>query len=300
MDAFPAYFPLAGKTVVVAGSGEAAEAKARLFVGSPANVLRIEGAAALEQQTYCGAVLAFIADPDEAFVTRAAAAARSAGVLVNVTDRPQLCDFTTPAVIDRGEVVAAIGTGGASPMLAAMLRNDIEQQIPEGTGRVAALFRQFQEQVRTRFPELGQRRAFLRLALSGPAAQAALAGDMVLAAEHFVQAINAGAATLGSVQYIDGKGPADLITLRASRALAAADILIVDPAIDLNIVAMVRRDAERMPLEAATTQYLARQVAAGRRVVRIVSTPPHREMAELAEFGSRVEVLATAIDLPPA
>ena len=299
MDAFPAYFPLAGKTVVVAGSGEAAEAKARLFVGSPATVVRIEGAMALEQRSYFGAILAFIADPDEVFVTAAAAAARSVGVLVNVTDRPQLCDFTTPAVVDRGEVVAAIGTGGASPMLAAMLRNAIEQQIPEGTGRVAALFRQFQDQVRARFPELSQRRAFLRLALSGPAAQAALAGDMALAADHFVRAIDAGAATLGSVQYIDGKGPADLITLRASRALAAADILIVDPRVDQTIVAMARRDAERMPLAEATTQHLARQVEAGLRVVRIVSTPPHREIAELAATGLRVEVLATVLDAPP-
>lgn len=286
--------------MVVAGTGEAAEAKARLFVGSPATVVRIEGVMALEQRSYSGAILAFIADPDEVFVNRAAAVARSAGILVNVTDRPRLCDFTTPALIDRGEVVAAIGTGGSSPMLAAMLRNDIEQQIPEGTGRVAALFRQFQDQVRARFPELSQRRAFLRLALSGPAAQAALAGDMALATDHFVRAIDAGAAILGSVQYIDGKGPADLITLRASRALAAADILIVDPGVDQTIVAMARRDAERMPLAEATTQHLARQVEAGLRVVRIVSTPPHREMAELAATGLRVEVLATVLDAPSA
>ena len=140
---------------------------------------------------------------------------------------------------------------------------------------------------------------FLRLALSGPAAQAALAGDMALAADHFVRAIDGGTATLGSVQYIDGKGPADLITLRASRALAAADILIVDPRVDQTIVAMARRDAERMPLAEATTQHLARQVEAGLRVVRIVSTPPHREIAELAATGLRVEVLATVLDAPP-
>ena len=282
--------------MVVAGTGEAAEAKARLFVGSPATVVRIEGAMALEQRSYSGAILAFIADPDEVFVTRAAGAARSAGVLVNVTDRPRLCDFTTPALIDRGEVVAAIGTGGSSPMLAAMLRNDIEQQIPEGTGRVAALFRQFQDQVRARFPELSQRRAFLRLALSGPAAQAALAGDMALAADHFVRAIDAGAATLGSVQYIDGKGPADLITLRASRALAAADILIVDPGVDQTIVAMARRDAERRPPQEATSQNIAQQVEAGRRVVRVVLATSPSEIDALVALGLKVEILATVIE----
>ena len=282
--------------MVVAGTGEAAEAKARLFVGSPATVVRIEGVMALEQRSYSGAILAFIADPDEVFVNRAAAVARSAGILVNVTDRPRLCDFTTPALIDRGEVVAAIGTGGSSPMLAAMLRNDIEQQIPEGTGRVAALFRQFQDQVRARFPELSQRRAFLRLALSGPAAQAALAGDMALAADHFVRAIDAGAATLGSVQYIDGKGPADLITLRASRALAAADILIVDPGVDQTIVAMARRDAERRPPQEATSQNIAQQVEAGRRVVRVVLATSPSEIDALVALGLKVEILATVIE----
>ena len=122
MDAFPAFYPLAGRTVVIAGMGEAAEAKARLFAGSPATILRLEGAAALEPSAYAGAALAFIASDDDAFAEAAAGAARAAHVPVNVVDRPALCDFTTPAVIDRGQVVAAIGTGGASPMLATLLR----------------------------------------------------------------------------------------------------------------------------------------------------------------------------------
>src|SRR5665213_1170712 len=128
MDAFPAFFPLAGATVVIAGAGEAADAKLRLFDGSPATVRRLAGAA-----------LAFVASSDDAFAEAAAGAARAAHVPVNVVDRPALCDFTTPAVIDRGAVVAAIGTGGASPMLATLLRHDIEARVPEGAGRVAAL-----------------------------------------------------------------------------------------------------------------------------------------------------------------
>ena len=113
MDAFPAFFPLSGKTVVIAGAGEQADAKLRLFAGSPASVKRLDGEAALDPIEYAGAILAFIASPDDAFAEAAANAARAASVPVNVVDRPALCDFTTPAVIDRGEVVAAIGTGGA-------------------------------------------------------------------------------------------------------------------------------------------------------------------------------------------
>ena len=136
MDAFPAFFPLSGRTVVVAGSGEPAQAKLRLLAGSPARIVHLQGADAADPAAYAGAALAFVASADDAFAQAAAAAARAAHVPVNVVDRPQLCDFTTPAVIDRGEVVAAIGTGGASPMLATMLRADIEQRVPEGAGQV--------------------------------------------------------------------------------------------------------------------------------------------------------------------
>ena len=294
MDAFPAYFPLAGKTVVIAGTGEAAEAKARLFAGSPARLVRLEGDAALSPDAYAGARLAFIADPDTAFAQAAAAAARAAGVLVNVVDRPELCDFTTPAVIDRGEVVAAVGTGGASPMLATLLRNDIEQQIPEGAGRVAALFRQFQDEVRGRFPELPARRAFLREALSGPAAQAALDGQMDRAEALFRDAIARGHQALGRVQFVNGQGPADLLTVRASRTLAAADVLATDDDMDPAIVSMARRDAERLAPADATAERLAELARSGLRVVRVCQAEKlEAEALTLVGLGVTIEVLET-------
>jgi precorrin-2 dehydrogenase/sirohydrochlorin ferrochelatase len=295
MDAFPAYFPLAGKTVAIAGTGEAAEAKARLFAGSPARLVRLEGEAALSPDAYAGARLAFVADPDAAFAQAAAAAARAAGVLVNVVDRPELCDFTTPAVIDRGEVVAAVGTGGASPMLATLLRNDIEQQIPEGAGRVAALFRQFQDEVRGRFPDLPARRAFLREALSGPAAQAALDGQMDRAEILFRDAVARGDQALGRVQFVEGQGPADLLTVRASRALAAADVLAADDDADPAILSMARRDAERLAPADATAERLADLARSGLRVVRVSRSGRFEaEALALVGLGATIEVLEVA------
>ena len=73
---------------------------------------------------------------------------------VNVVDLAGASDFTTPAVIDRGEVVAAIGTGGASPMLATLLRHDIEARVPRRRPGVAALFRMLQDEVGAAFPDL--------------------------------------------------------------------------------------------------------------------------------------------------
>ncbi len=118
MDIFPAFYPLTGRRVVIAGEGEPAESKARLFDGSPAEVVRLTGDQALDPSAYAGAAIIFIASWDEAFALAATAAARTAGAPVNVVDRPAMSDFHTPAIIDRGAVVAAIGTGGGAPVLA--------------------------------------------------------------------------------------------------------------------------------------------------------------------------------------
>lgn len=290
MDAFPAFFPLAGRSVAIAGEGEAAEAKARLFEGSPATIVRLTGAEALDPRAYAGMTLAFVAAADDQWVHAAAEAARAANVPVNVVDRPALCDFTTPAVIDRGEVVAAIGTGGASPMLATMLRHDIEVRIPEGTGRIAALFRSLQEEVRAALPQPHARRRFLRAALAGPAAEAAMAGDMDGAKARLRAALLDSPTLAGRVQYIDARGPADLLTLRAVRALAAADVLVCDPDAHADVLALARRDAERV--DGRTPTELAELAAEGLTVARLITGSSWRtEQAALQMAGVNAEVL---------
>jgi precorrin-2 dehydrogenase/sirohydrochlorin ferrochelatase len=294
MDAFPAFYPLSGATVAIAGSGEAAEAKARLFAGSPATIRRLEGEAALKPKSYAGAILAFIASPDDTFAETAAGAARAANVPVNVVDRPGLCDFTTPAVIDRGEVVAAIGTGGASPMLATLLRHDIETRVPEGAGRVAALFASLQDEVRKALPEPHRRRAFLRAALTSPAAEAAMRGDQASAAQLLRAALARDEPGAGMVQFIDARGPADLLTLRAARALASADVLACDAEAHAEVLALARRDAERTGPQAP--ERLAELAARGLRVARLVTGAAWRtELVRLAEAGVETEVLPIAV-----
>ena len=273
MDSFPAYFPLAGRRVVIAGSGEAADNKARLFDGSPATLVRVDGHAAFLPGTYAGAVLAFVAGDDEVFLQAAASAARAARVLVNVVDKPAMSDFNTPAVIDRGEVVAAVGTGGGSPTLATKLRNDIEAQVPEGAGRVAALLRKFQDEVRAALPVLHERRAFLRDAVTGEAAQAAMAGDMDKAGQLLRDALAKGVGREGKVRFIGGKGPSDLLTLRALRALGAADVLVADDGADPEIVTMARRDAQRLEPAEASAETLVALAREGKQIVRLIVAP---------------------------
>jgi len=282
MDAFPAFFPLAGRKVVVVGAGDAAGNKARLFDGSPATLVRLSADEALAPGAFDGAALVFIASEDDAFIVEAARAARHAGAAVNVVDHPEHCDFYTPALIDRGAVVAAVGATGAAPLLAAMLRNDIEAQVPEGAGRVAVLFRTTRDEVRAALPDIADRRAFLREALTGPAAQAAMAGDMDTALTRMREAIaarNAGlgdgpkARPMGRVDFIVGEGPADLLSLRAARALSQADVLIVDPRLPAEITAMARRDARRAPFADSATLKLVELAGEGLRIVCALPGP---------------------------
>jgi precorrin-2 dehydrogenase/sirohydrochlorin ferrochelatase len=261
MDAFPAFFPLAGRMVIVAGDGEAAEAKVRLFLGSPAKVVRISGEAALSPQAYAGAALVFVASDDDAFAEAAVAAARAAGAPVNATDRPALCDFTTPAIVDRGAVVAAIGTGGGSPMLATLLRHQLEVQIPADVGRISALFRKLQGAIRAALPEAHRRRAFLRATLSRAEPDEAVVLAMLAEA--------AAGDLVGVVETLDGRGPAEALTLGQVRRLAAADVLVIEPGVDSAVLDLARRDAPRLDWP----QDLEALASDGRLVVRLTASP---------------------------
>jgi precorrin-2 dehydrogenase / sirohydrochlorin ferrochelatase len=293
METFPAFFPLRGKRVVIAGEGEPAAAKARLFAGSPAEVVRLAGAAALDPTAYAGAHLIFVASFDVAFRDAATRAARSAGVPLNVVDAPGLSDFHTPAVIDRGQVVAAIGTAGASPLLATLLRAEIEARVPEGAGRVAALLGERREAVREAFPDLPARRAFLRSVLDGPAA-AAMAGDMDRARRLLSAAIAAGAPGAGRVTFIEGVARADLLPLRAIRALAMADIVAASAEAEPLLVNHGRRDAERLTLQAAGAETLVRLALAGRLVAVVAERADRGLAATVGARGVTVEVLSPA------
>lgn len=269
MDAFPAFFPLRGKTVIIAGEGEGALAKARLFENSPATVQIVAGSQAFDPLTYSQAVLVFVAHPDEAFCLAAAAAARQAGVPVNVVDRPSQCDFTTPALIDRGEVVAAIGTGGSAPLLASLLRADIEARIPLGVGQVAGLLRQMQDEIRAALPDLVKRRAFMRRVVNGTVADLAMAGEGPRAEAALRAQLAQGAALSGKLYAIVSEGPADLLSLRAARVLSEADVLVEAQGSDPAIAILARRDSQRLMATDIDAQSLMDLLAQGLQVVLI-------------------------------
>jgi uroporphyrin-III C-methyltransferase / precorrin-2 dehydrogenase / sirohydrochlorin ferrochelatase len=144
MHQLPIFLNLAGVPVLILGDGEAAAAKARLVERAGGRVV-----AGLAE----GPRIAFVALEDDDDAAAAAAQLRAAGLLVNVVDRPALCDFTTPAIIDRAPMTIAIGTGGASAGAAKALRQRLEALIPEGLGRLAAALSAARGALRTRYPD---------------------------------------------------------------------------------------------------------------------------------------------------
>lgn len=296
MDAFPAFFPLRGRRVVIAGAGAGAAAKARLFEGSPADVVRLTGEAALDAKGYAGAALIFVAGDDEAFIQAAVTAARPSGAPLNVVDRPELSDFHTPAIIDRGAVVAAIGTAGAAPVLASLLRVEIEARIPEHAGPIAGLLGDRREALKRAFPDLAARRAFLRAVLAGPAAEAARAGDLPLASARLEAAIAEGWTAVGRVTFIEPAEADDLISLRAARALNIADVVLMagGGGGEALLASHGRRDAERLAPEAACSEAFAALARAGRLVAVLGAVADPALVADLARRGIAVEVLAPA------
>ena len=278
MDVFPAFYPLAGRRVGLAGAGEGLDARLRLLAGSPAELVVLEVEAAHSPEAWAGVALGFIAHPDEAFSRMAAEAARQAGAAVNVMDRPALCDFTVPALIDRGALVAAFGTGGASPLVAARLRAELETRIPEGAGRLARLLDDYKSELRRRWPDPADRRVILSGILEGPVATAVLEDRPAAEVQELMAAALSGAARPeGRLFALSPATLPDLVSLRALRALSSADFLVMTPGDGEALAVLARREARRLAPAEASPERVAALLAEGRTLVLLADPGPWRE-----------------------
>jgi len=133
--------------------------------------------------------LCFLATEEEGLIERTRAAAKAAGALVNVADRPRVSDFIMPSIVDRSPLVIAISTGGASPILGRMLKARLESMIPSAYGRLAELMSGFRGRVAAALPSQTIRRRFWEGVLEGPIAEAALAGNEAAAQAHLAAEI---------------------------------------------------------------------------------------------------------------
>lgn len=244
LPSLPLFHRIAGQPVVVLGHGEAAEAKRRLVLRAGGDVIED-----LAEGIDKGARLAFIAHDDERAIEADAIRARCAGLLVNVVDRPALCDFTTPSIIDRAPVLIAVGTGGASAGLAKALRLRLERLLPQGLGALAQALFDARAALRARWPTGSERRRALDAALEDGGSldpfreQSADAVDGWLAGK-------AGAAQGRFAIHLRSDDPDDL-TLREARLLGQADAVVTHGSVPAAILARARADAARLSPEDA-------------------------------------------------
>jgi uroporphyrin-III C-methyltransferase/precorrin-2 dehydrogenase/sirohydrochlorin ferrochelatase len=293
MRFLPVFLDLTAGPVVLAGSGEGAAAKLRLLRAAGARVRwhvdRAASAVAATDgavETVAGvppedidlshaiAVVAAAGDPHDSII---AARARALRIPVNVVDRPELSSFIVPAIVDRGDVVVAIGTGGLAPVLARRLRARIEALLPGRIGELASLMGRYRARLAGTVRTYAARRHFWERVVDGPIGAALLAGRPLEAEAALARAI--GDPTRHAhprtpiVLIGAGLGDPDLLTLRALNALQDADVIFHDGVSDA-VLNCARRDAERVVLDRAAEQQVHAAVRAGRRVVVLARGDP--------------------------
>jgi uroporphyrin-III C-methyltransferase/precorrin-2 dehydrogenase/sirohydrochlorin ferrochelatase len=304
MRYFPAFLDLQSAPVLIVGGGVIAARKLELLSQAGASVTVIsptagDGIAArarsgglrwlarrFESADVAGMRIVVAATGDREVNAAVAAAAREAGIPVNVVDDAALSTFIVPAIVDRSPLVIAISSGGVAPMLARRVRALIETQVDESMGRLAQFAERWRERIRAGITDLAARRRFYDWLLDGPAAALVRAGresgaDMLLEEQLSAQA----GPMAGSVTLVGaGPGDPDLLTLRALRALQAADVILVDRLVSPQVLARARRDAEIVDVGKTPGGHGARQerinrmmvveARRGRRVVRLKSGDP--------------------------
>jgi uroporphyrin-III C-methyltransferase/precorrin-2 dehydrogenase/sirohydrochlorin ferrochelatase len=236
----PLFHQIAGQQVLVLGDGGAAEPKRRL-VERAGGVIVDDLARAIDE----GVRLAFIAYDDAQACEVAAINARCAGMLVNVVDRPELCDFTTPSILDRDPLLVAIGTGGASAGLAKHVRLRLERVLPETLGLLAKALEAARPALRARFPDGAERRRAVDAALREGGMLDPFDGQAHARVDAWV-AGEAGADGGRMIEVTLSSADPEDLTLRQARLLGEADMLLIDSAVPPAILARARADAARL------------------------------------------------------
>jgi uroporphyrin-III C-methyltransferase / precorrin-2 dehydrogenase / sirohydrochlorin ferrochelatase len=244
MNQLPLFVSLRGKPVILLGEGEAAAAKRRLIERAGGNC---------RDETDHEARLAFVAIEDDAEAEATTTRLKARGLLVNVVDRPALCDFTVPAIVDRDPLLVAVGTGGASAGLAKMVRQAIERLLPERLGALALALQAERGQMRAKWPDGAQRRRQIDAALSPGGVLDPLDGASADRVEGW---LDGDADVMASqVQLIElASNDPEEMTLKQAGLLARADHIYLDGDISPRIANRARADAVRhqgMPTDAA-------------------------------------------------
>ncbi|MTH99810.1 siroheme synthase CysG [Roseibium sp. RKSG952] len=265
LDVFPVFMKVAGRAVLVVGHGGEAAAKVRLLSETNARIvviskeiepdlqeaIRNAGAEHVAEDfrpgLLTGAAMVFSAREDWALDKAVVDAARIMGVPANAVDKPELCDFYTGALVNRAPIAVAITSTGVGPVLARHIRARIEAMLPRSTGQLARLAENFRDAAARVITDGAARRRFWARFFSGSVAANLYAGKPDVARSEAQRLLNGIADDPGFVWLVGaGPGAEDLLTLRAQRLLQEADVIVHDALVPSGVIAMGRRDAERI------------------------------------------------------
>jgi uroporphyrin-III C-methyltransferase/precorrin-2 dehydrogenase/sirohydrochlorin ferrochelatase len=328
MNFLPVFMDIRGQRCLVVGGGETAARKTALLLQCGAQVTvaapelvpaftELKGRERLahrkirfEPALLDDVALVICASGDDDLDRTVSQAARDRHLPVNVADRPELCSFVLPAIIDRSPLLVAVSSGGAAPVLARLLRARLETLIPSSYGRLALLAASFRDEVKKKFSLPAKRRMFWEKVLQGPIAELVYAGNEAAAEAALKQQLDGETDDLprGEV-YLVGGGPGnpDLLTFRALRLMQQADVVIYDHLVADAVLDMCRRDAERVYVgkeranhtlhQEGINELLVHYARQGKRVLRLKGGDPFifgrggEEIETLAENGIPFQVV---------
>jgi uroporphyrin-III C-methyltransferase/precorrin-2 dehydrogenase/sirohydrochlorin ferrochelatase len=329
MEFLPVFLNIKNKPCTVIGGGDVAARKVTLLLNAGASITVIapqlcellgryaeQGKITYKKASFNpddakDAALIIAATNEEETNREISAIAHQRCIPVNVVDRPDLCSFTMPSIIDRSPIMVAVSSGGASPVLARLLRARLETMIPASYGRLAALVQGFRDKVKARFKTMDERRRFWEKVLQGPIAEMIFAGQDKAAHTELQNAVAHGLGVIpgqGEV-YLVGAGPGDpdLLTFRALRLLQQADVIVYDRLVSKEILELARRDADRIYVGKERDKHtlpqedinhlLARLAKEGKRVLRLKGGDPFifgrggEEIDTLAQQGIAFQVV---------
>jgi len=328
MRFLPVFLNLQTGPVLVVGAGELVRAKLRLLAAAGAGIrwyatdgnhdvsgleaadaARIEFALGDPLMADLGGVIAVLCAGAGEVGIAMSARAKAVGLPVNVMDDLAHSTFIFPAIVDRGDVVVAVGTGGASPVVARRVRERIEAVLPARIGDLASFIGRWRKQIHNRLPEFALRRRFWERIVDGPIGALVLAGREREAEAALMDiadpAAFAGAQGSGRAEgrvTLVGAGPGDpdLLTIKALRALQDADVVFYDELVSPEILDRARRDAARVPVgrrigkpgigQDAINTLMIEAARSGQRAVRLKGGDPF----VFGRGGEEVEALRQA------
>lgn len=318
MDFLPISLDIKNRPCLVVGGGEVAARKVELLLRAGGQVTVIapqlcedllqlvqQGRIVHQPQTFTPEQISehvlVIAATNQQMINRdVAARAKQLNIPVNVVDQPDLCTFIVPSIIDRSPIVVAVSSGGASPVLARLLRARLETLIPASYGRLAKLLESFRSLAKARFEDTQLRRRFWEKILQGPIAEMVFCGREKQAKDALQAALHDAEMPASGEVYLVGAGPGDpdLLTFRALRLLQQAEVIVYDRLVAPAILDLARRDAQciyvgkqradhTLPQE-DINQLLLRLAKEGKRVVRLKGGDPFI----FGRGGEEIETLA--------